>query len=159
MPHALTNLIQFHLAILGRGSLPMNCSMFTCFTLLDGQIQQEHKRRASRHTQTMSAPAGNTHARACVERTTVARKAKPEQAREGTNKQPRFDRRPAFHHNGTAFETLIISDSENSINSKPSQRIGDHPVWTWPIPHEHNCDRNSHDLGLPGLKYPIIRLA
>ena len=59
---------------------------------------------------------------------------------------PRVDKRSAPHHNGTASETLIISDSENSRNSKPSQPIGDHPVWTWPIPHEHNFDRNSYEL-------------
>ena len=41
MPHTLANLIQFHLAISGRGSLPMNC-WTTCFTLWDGQVQQEH---------------------------------------------------------------------------------------------------------------------
>ena len=84
----------------------------------------------------------------------LARKAKPGQAREKhtVSKQPRVDRRSALHQNGTASETLIISDSvsENSINSKPSQPIGGHPIWTWPIPHEHNFD------GIPSISSIVL---
>ena len=72
------------------------------------------------------------------------------------SKQPRVDKRSALHHSGTASETLIISDSENSRSSKPSQPIGDHPVWTWPIPHEHNFDRNSYMLFSSRKKKKIV---
>ena len=35
---------------------------FTCLALLAGQVRQEHKGRASRHTQSMPAPAENAYA-------------------------------------------------------------------------------------------------
>ncbi len=81
--------IQFHLAISGRGSLLMNRWMFHLFTPLDGQVQQEHKGRASRHTQTMPAPAGNTHARAWVERTSPQSKTRTSWRKHTVSKQPR----------------------------------------------------------------------
>ena len=76
-PHTLINLIKFNLAISDRGSWPMNCWMLHQFhTFLDGHVQQEHKGRTSRHTQTTPAPAGNTHARAWVERTSPQSKTR-----------------------------------------------------------------------------------
>ena len=84
MPHTLTNLIQFHLAISGRGSLPMNC-WTTCFTLWDGQVQQEHKGTASRQRKLcqhlLETPTQGPELKALKE---LARKAKPGQARENT---------------------------------------------------------------------------
>lgn len=119
---------NFIFAISGWGSLPVDCWMFHLFHTFGW----ERKGRASRRTLTLPAHAGNTG----PELKEPAREAKP------ASKQPRVDKRPALHHNGTASETLIISDGENL--RKPSQGIGDHPVWTWPISHEHSFDRNSY---------------
>ena len=82
MPHTLTNLIQFHLAISGRGSLPMNCWMFHLFHT-SGWASTARAQRKSKQAYANYASTCWKHPRKGLS-WKLARKAKPGQARENT---------------------------------------------------------------------------
>ena len=50
---------------------------------------------------------------------------------------------------------MSIRQNYGQSSSKPSQPIGDHPVWTWPIPHEHSFIRLDlqHGPGTAAVMY------
>ena len=91
MPHTL-NLIQFHLAILGRGNYPW---IVECFPKTSRGLGWRQ-----------------THGPCHLQETPT----------QGPEKTHGFSKRSALHRNGTASEseTFIISDSENPRNKKPN---------------------------------------